>query len=245
MRAVAAALKLYRVIMDLIFFISSILLGIGLAMDAFAISVANGISKPDAKLEYAAKITVVYALFQFAMPMLGWLMVHEAAKALGAFNELIPWIALILLAFLGGRMILDGARSRISEAEVCNDACKERVCSSESGRNDVCSKRDICSKRLQFLADNTSSELTGMTLFLQGIATSIDALSTGFAIARYDAKAAFVCSSIIASVTWIMCMTGVRIGSRVGKMFSAHATIVGGVILVVIGIEVFAKGVLL
>ena len=95
MRAVAAALKLYRVIMDLIFFISSILLGIGLAMDAFAISVANGISKPDAKLEYAAKITVVYALFQFAMPMLGWLMVHEAAKALGAFNELIPWIALM------------------------------------------------------------------------------------------------------------------------------------------------------
>ena len=245
MRAVAAALKLYRVIMDLIFFISSILLGVGLAMDAFAISIANGISKPDAKLGYAAKITVVYAFFQFAMPMLGWFMVHEAAKALGSFNELVPWIALILLAFLGGRMILDGARSRIAEAEVCSPNCEERVCYSKGGRKEVCIKRDICSKRMKFLADIPSSELTGMTLFLQGIATSIDALSAGFAIARYDAKAAFVCSSIIAAVTWIMCMTGMRIGSRVSKMFSARATIVGGVILVFIGIEVFAKGVLL
>lgn len=245
MRAVNAALKLYRVVMDLIFFISCILLGIGLAMDAFAISIADGISKPEAELGYVIKVTAVYALFQFVMPLIGWFLVHEAAKALGSFNELVPWIALILLAFLGGRMILDGARIRIAEAEVCSTSCEDRVCSSEGGRKEVCSKRDICSKRMKFLADIPSSELTGMTLFLQGIATSIDALSTGFAIARYDAKAAFVCSSIIAAVTWIMCMTGMRIGSRVGKMFSAHATIVGGVILVFIGTEVFAKGVLL
>ena len=96
--------------MNLIFFIASILLGVGLAMDAFAISIANGISRPDARRRYAVKIAAVYAFFQFAMPMIGWVMVHEAVKALGAFNKLVPWIALALLTFLGGRMILEGIR---------------------------------------------------------------------------------------------------------------------------------------
>ena len=88
MRAVNAALILCRMIMNLIFFIASILMGVGLAMDAFVISIANGMSRPDAKYRYVIKITLVYALFQFAMPMIGWIMVHEAAKALVAFNKL-------------------------------------------------------------------------------------------------------------------------------------------------------------
>ena len=73
MGAVIAALILCRMNMNLIFFIASILLGVGLAMDAFAISIANGISRPDAKCRYVMKVTAVYAFFQFAMPMIGWL----------------------------------------------------------------------------------------------------------------------------------------------------------------------------
>ncbi|ASS37698.1 manganese efflux pump MntP [Mogibacterium pumilum] len=219
--------------MDFIFFLSSILLGIGLAMDAFAISIANGISKPDAELGYVIRVTAVFAFFQFAMPLLGWFLVHKVVKALGAFDNLVPWIALLVLGFLGVRMIREGLRNGKSESEVCigGDTSTDtsmKVCSSDVDRN----------------IGNTL-ELTAMTLLLQGIATSIDALSTGFAIVDYDVKAAFVCSTIIASTTWIMCFTGMRIGSRLGNLFSAHATIVGGVILVIIGIEVFTKGTLL
>lgn len=235
MGAVFAALILCRMNMNLIFFIASILLGVGLAMDAFAISIANGISRPDARRRYAVKIAAVYAFFQFAMPMIGWVMVHEAIKALGAFNKLVPWIALALLTFLGGRMILEGIRCGKSKADVCSD--------SDIVKN---SNADVCSKAAVSKASETQpDERTGMTLFMQGVATSIDALSTGFTISSYGVKAALVCSVIIAVVTWIMCFIGMRIGTKVGELFSAYAAIVGGVILVIIGIEVFAKDVLL
>ena len=235
MGAVIAALILCRLNMNLIFIIASILLGVGLAMDAFAISIANGISRPDAKCRYVMKVTAVYAFFQFAMPMIGWVMVHEAAKALGAFNKLVPWIALVLLAFLGGRMILEGIRCGKSRAEVCSDSGMVKVSDTE-----VCRMSELSE-----VSETNQANLAGMTLFMQGVATSIDALSTGFTISSYDAEAAIVCSSIIATVTWIMCFIGMRIGAKVGELFSAHAEIVGGVILVIIGIEVFAKDVLL
>ena len=235
MGAVITALILCGTIMNLIFIIASILLGVGLAVDAFAISIANGISRPDAKCRYVMKVTAVYAFFQFAMPMIGWVMGHEAVKALGAFNKLVPWIALDLLTFLGGRMILEGIRCGKSGAEVCSDSGMVKV-----------SDTEVCSKAAVSKASETQpAELTGMTLFMQGVATSIDALSTGFTISSYGVKAALVCSVIIAAVTWIMCFIGMRIGTKVGELFSAHATIVGGVILVIIGIEVFAKDVLL
>lgn len=235
MGAVITALILCGTIMNLIFIIASILLGVGLAVDAFAISIANGISKPDAKCRYVMKVTAVYAFFQFAMPMMGWVMVHEAAKALRVFNKLVPWIALVLLAFLGGRMILEGIRCGKSRAEVCSDSGMVKVSDTE-----VCRMSELSE-----VSETNQANLTGMTLFMQGVATSIDALSTGFTISSYDAEAAIVCSSIIAAVTWIMCFIGMRIGAKVGEMFSAHAAIVGGVILVIIGIEVFAKDVLL
>lgn len=235
MGAVITALILCGTIMNLIFIIASILLGVGLAVDAFAISIANGISKPDAKCRYVMKVTAVYAFFQFAMPMMGWVMVHEAAKALRVFNKLVPWIALVLLAFLGGRMILEGIRCGKSRAEVCSDSGMVKVSDTE-----VCRMSELSE-----VSETNQANLTGMTLLIQGVATSIDALSTGFTISSYDAEAAIVCSSIIAAVTWIMCFIGMRIGAKVGEMFSAHAAIVGGVILVIIGIEVFAKDVLL
>ena len=167
--------------------------------------------------------------------MIGWVMVHEAAKALGAFNKLVPWIALALLTFLGGRMILEGIRCGKSKADVCSDSGMVKV-----------SDTEVCSKAAVSKASETQpAELTGMTLFMQGVATSIDALSTGFTISSYGVKATLVCSVIIAAVTWIMCFIGMRIGAKVGELFSAHAEIVGGVILVIIGIEVFAKDVLL
>lgn len=235
MRAVNAALILCRMIMNLIFFIASILMGVGLAMDAFVISIANGMSRPDAKYRYVIKITLVYALFQFAMPMIGWIMVHEAAKALVAFNKLVPWIALVLLAFLGVCTIIKGVKSGKTKAEVCSESDAMKTCDAE-----VCSRGELSE-----VSGNNPAKLTGMTLFMQGIATSIDALSTGFTISDYDIEAAFVCSTIIAVVTWIMCFIGMHIGAKVGELFSAHAMIAGGVILVIIGIEVFTKDVLL
>ena len=81
------------------------------------------------------------------------------------------------------------------------------------------------------------------TLIVQGIATSIDALSVGFTIADYNLLMAFICSVIIALVTFFICMTGLLIGKKVGTRLSNKAAILGGVILIGIGIEIFIKGV--
>lgn len=191
---------------DFMFFINSILLGIGLAMDAFSVSMANGLNEPNMKRTRMSEIAGVFAGFQAAMPMIGWVCVHTIAQKFALFEKLIPWIALILLAFIGGNMLKEGFSGDEEE---------------ESG----------------------VAVLTFSALIIQGIATSIDALSVGFTIADYGALMAIVCAVIIAAVTFAICMTGLKIGKKVGTKLSGKANILGGVILILIGIEIFVKGV--
>ena len=188
-----------------IFFINSILLGVGLAMDAFSVSLANGLNEPDMKIKRMSGIAGVFAAFQAAMPMIGWLCVHTIATYFSLFEKLIPWIALLLLLYIGGKMLIEG----IKGDEESEDA----------------------------------GALTFSALMLQGIATSIDALSVGFTIADYNVIMAVVCAVIIAAVTFIICMTGLKIGKKVGTKLAGKANILGGVILIGIGIEIFVKGI--
>ena len=87
----------------------------------------------------------------------------------------------------------------------------------------------------------STARLTAWTLFIQGIATSIDALSVGFTIAEYDWLMALVCSLIIAVVTLLICLSGLIIGKKFGTRLSNRAEIFGGVILIAIGVEIFAS----
>lgn len=190
---------------SLLFFTNSVLLGVGLAMDAFSVSLANGLNEPDMKKKKMGQIAGVFAFFQALMPMTGWFFVHTAVRYFKAFEKYIPWIALILLLFIGGEMLADGLQNEDSKAQ------KPKV---------------------------------GFTaLLIQGVATSIDALSVGFTIAKYNLNMAVVCSLIIAAVTFVICMSGLVIGKRFGTKLSGRATILGGVILIVIGMEIFITGV--
>ena len=191
---------------DLPFFLNSALLGVGLAMDAFSVSLANGLREPRMGLPRMSGIAGVFGGFQAAMPLIGWLCVHTIAQSFAAFQKLIPWIALILLGCIGGKMLLEGIRGGEDEEEV--------------------------------------SALGFAALMLQGVATSIDALSVGFAIADYDPLMALVCAVIIALVTFFICMAGLSLGKRFGTVLAGKASILGGVILIFIGLEVFLKGIL-
>lgn len=126
----------------------------------------------------------------------------------------IPWIALALLVLLGGKMIFDGVR----------DIIKERKGLSES--------------------DEKSRGLTVKTLFVQAVATSIDALSVGLTIADYTIAMAFVAVALIGAVTFGLCFVSVFIGKKFGDKLGSKAVIVGGVILIAIGIEICLTGVL-
>lgn len=190
---------------NLVFILNSILLGVGLAMDAFSVSVANGLNEPGMKKKKMYGIAGVFAGFQALMPMLGWFCVHTLVQLFSVFEPMIPWIALILLAYIGGKMLIEGLRNEEEETSV--------------------------------------SKLTISVLMAQGVATSIDALSVGFTIAEYGALMAFVCAMIIALVTFIICMGGLVIGKTVGTKFSSKATVLGGIILILIGLEIFVTGV--
>ena len=186
------------------FFFNSILLGVGLAMDAFSVSMANGLNEPHMKKNRMCGIAGVFAFFQFLMPMIGWICVHTVVQYFKAFEKFIPWIALFLLLYIGGSMLMEGIKGG-EEEEYHGVGVK--------------------------------------ALLVQGVATSIDALSVGFTIADYGFLMAFVCSVIIAIVTFFICVGGLQIGKTVGTKLSNKASILGGVILIFIGIEIFVTGV--
>ena len=193
---------------NFMFFINSVLLGVGLAMDAFSVSMANGLKEPQMKAGRMSLIAGVYAFFQFAMPMIGWICVHTVVVYFQAFEKFIPWIALVLLLFIGGKMLIESIKGSDEE-------------------------------------DDSPKQLSFGVLIVQGIATAIDALSVGFTIAEYDWVMAVVASLIIAIVTFAICIGGLVIGKKIGTKLNNKAAILGGVILIVIGIEIWAKGFLI
>lgn len=154
---------------NLLFFFNSALLGVGLAMDAFSVSLANGLSEPGMRKKKMWGVAGVFAIFQAVMPMIGWICVHTVIRYFKAFEKVIPWIALILLLIIGGKMLMEGIKNKEDEIQ--------------------------------------KSKVSITALLVQGIATSIDALSVGFTI------------------------------------YAGKAGILGGVILIVIGIEIFVTGV--
>lgn len=190
---------------SLLFFFNSVLLGVGLAMDAFSVSLANGLNEPGMKRKKMCGIAGVFAFFQALMPMIGWICVHTVVQYFQAFEKFIPWIALVLLLFIGGKMLIEGIKNKEEDVE--------------------------------------KPEVGFVALMVQGVATSIDALSVGFTISEYGFCMALVCALIIALVTFIICMAGLMIGKKFGTKLSNKATILGGVILIVIGLEIFITGV--
>ena len=99
------------------FFSLAILLGIGLAMDAFSVSLANGLHEPSMKLRKALGISGMFALFQALMPMIGWVLIHTLVEQFKSFEKFIPWIALALLSFIGGKMLYEGIKGEGDEGE--------------------------------------------------------------------------------------------------------------------------------
>ena len=196
--------------MDFNFFLSAALLGLGLAMDACAVSMANGLKEPCMKVGKISLIALLFAFFQAAMPLFGWVCVHTVVEKFQAFGNAVPFIALGLLGFIGGKMLYEGLTHKDCEEQ---DSCG-------------------CAKPLNFFA-----------LIVQAIATSIDALSVGFTIAEYNFTEALVAVAVIALVTFITCFVAVFLGKKFGTKLGNKAEVLGGLILIGIGIEIFISGV--
>lgn len=207
-------MKYRRQQLSLELIIRSVLLGVGLAMDAFSVSLADGLSERDLNAGRVLTIAGTFAAFQFMMPVIGWVMVHTVADRFTSLQKYIPWIALVLLLYIGGKMLIEGIRENRS---------------AESGLAD----------------ENTpagSASLSTGELMIQGIATSIDALSVGFTIATYTILTALASSAIIGIVTLFICIGGLLLGRKIGMRLAGKASVLGGVILIAIGFEIWIKG---
>ncbi|WP_029231120.1 manganese efflux pump MntP [Butyrivibrio sp. VCB2006] len=210
--------------MYFILIFNSVMLGFGLAMDAFSVSLANGFADHNMKRSRKIQIAGCYAVFQFAMPVIGWFLVHNAATFFEGFQKFIPWIALILLAIIGGKMLVEGILDRRAERN-CKGGLECNKCSIES-----CRKYGI---------DPEAGSISNKVLFMQGIATSIDALSVGFTISEYHIVQTLLSAFIIGGVTYVVCYVGLKLGIVFGTKLASRAKIIGGLILIGIGIEIF------
>ena len=169
-----------------VFFLNSALLGVGLAMDAFSVSMANGLHDPRMSRGTMCRIAGTFALFQAVMPMTGWVCVHTIVELFSSFEKFIRGSRWLCWAILAAKCWWMASRAK---------------------------------------RPKEAAELSAGALLMQGVATSIDALSVGFTISEYGWLMALAASLIIAVVTFFICMAGLRIGKKFGTKLSGKASI--------------------
>ena len=204
--------------MKIVFILNSILLGLGLSMDAFSVSIVDGLSEPHMSRSRMCGIAGIYAFCQFVMPMAGWFCVRTVVRQFVRFQSFIHWIALFLLCFIGGKMLVKGIRRMKQDQE----------------------ERGIPEDTVQAEKDGEKKLSPGIVV-LQGLVTSIDTLSVGFTIAGYGVYDALLCALTIAAVTFACCMAGLVFGKKFGEHFNNKASVFGGIILIATGVEIFIR----
>lgn len=176
--------------------LETLLLAFGLAMDAFAVSVASGIAMKNFRIDHALRMATAFGLFQAIMPVIGWLAGIAMQSFMSSFDH---WVAFGLLTIIGAKMIYEA--TRIDDAE--------------SGSN----------------------PFALYVLLLLALATSVDALAVGITFAMLG-SAILLPVAIIGSVTFVLCLAGVRIGNVSGHFFEKKIEIAGGLVLIGIGLKI-------
>lgn len=194
--------------MDLL---SIVLIAFGLSMDAFAVSVTNGITIRNLKSSHALKIGAYFGGFQALMPVIGWAVGSQFKDYIVSIDH---WIAFGLLAFIGIKMIHEA----LEHSEEGKDGMEEAAISKQ-------------------LPEAAGSELKAGRLVVLAVATSIDALAVGVSFA-FLSVSILGASAAIGLITFAVCVAGVFIGKRFGSLLKKKAEIAGGVILVLIGAKI-------
>ncbi len=188
------------------------LLGIGLAVDASCVCTTNGLVYRPNLLK-SLEIALPFAVFQGVMPLIGYFGIGLLPDELFRFNHVI---AFILLLFVGAKMILDGVRTTQFD-ELCPEG------NFREGK------------------EKTKS-LTFKIMMVQGVSTSIDALSVGVTLGNENLGFMLVAVLIVAVITFFMCFGAVRLGERIGTRLNNKAEVIGGIVLVIIGIRLLIAG---
>ena len=180
--------------------IAAFLLGVGLSMDAFAVSICKGLCMKKVNIKQSLIIALFFGGFQALMPLLGYLLANSFATYIQIVDH---WIAFVLLAFIGGKMIFDVIRGGDDDCDCCKPFSIKEI-------------------------------------FVMSIATSIDAAAAGIALAM-DGANIWLNISFIGIVTFLMCIGGVFIGNKFGTKLKDKASILGGIILILLGLKILLE----
>ena len=198
-------------------FLSILLIAVGLSMDAFACAIAKGVTQKRFNIKNAVIIAVFFGGFQGLMPLLGWLLGAQFA----AFIEPVDhWVAFGLLAFIGGKMIYD----QIKESR-------------ETKAANTQSETEGSSPISQAETESDADKLDLKEVLLLAIATSIDALAVGVSFAFLGVDILFSVL-VIGVTTFVFSLAGVAIGYAFGSRFERIAGYIGGIVLLIIGIDI-------
>lgn len=180
-----------------------LLIAIGLAMDCLAVSVASGIILKKFQWKRVLRMALLFGMFQAIMPLLGWLSGVWFKSYMEAYDH---WVSLIILTFLGIKMLREGAASEEEEE----------------------------------LRGKSIHPTQWKNLLLLSLATSIDALATGIVFIPFSIQLLIIALSIIGFISFLFSIIGNYIGSHFGGKFNFRIEILGGIILIGIGLKIFA-----
>jgi len=193
-----------------------LLVGIALSIDAFTVSITNGIVESKMRLKKVLLISFFYGAFQFLMPVTGYFL----SSTLEAFiKNVAHWISFALLLFIGGKMIIDGIRDTVAQKKGEDNAVEEAK------------PLTLPKLAMQAVATSIDALAVGITML------ACEAVGELYANVWID-------SAIIGVTTFILCTGGVLIGKFAGSKIKvpSAAGIVGGAVLVLLGVKILLQG---
>ena len=215
-------------------FWGTLIYAVGLSMDACAVAMTNGMNDTKMPAKRAIIIGIFFGFFQFLMPVIGYFITGIIANAfLETFEKVSAWISFGLLAFLGGKMLYEGIEEWIASRNPSTDGCEN------------CETLGVCTR----LTVEEEKTLSLDKLFLQAIATSIDALAVGFTLQALEisevglALGVWGSTAMIGVVTFGLSVGAVYIGKAVGGKLANKAEIFGGAVLLAIGVKILLGGI--
>ena len=219
-------------------FTAVLLMGVALSMDACAVGMTNGMTDPKMPLKRTFSIALFFGFFQFLMPLIGYFITSVVADAFGeTFEKISSWISFILLAFLGGKMIYECVKEwRAAKKQPLSENMSGLTSSADS---------EISSKEEKTTCGCGEKKLSLGKLFLQAIATSIDALAAGVVLCtECVGMGVWGATSVIGVTTFFLVSAAVYIGKAVGDTLADKASFCGGLVLIAIGLKILIEGLL-
>lgn len=195
--------------------IQIVLLGVALSMDAFAVSVTDGLTYTDIDKKKSFFIAGVFGFMQALMPLIGFWLVEGITAIVGQssgqsagkiMSDVVSWVAFALLLFIGGKMLIEGIKDLHKPAE-----------------------------------EKEAKKFSVKEVLYFGVATAIDALGTGVALhsGLSSTSTIWLHVCIIMVITFVISLIGLFLGNKIEKLLKGKfeiTAIIGGCILIVLAI---------